>query len=136
MRGSMVRELYYGNLSPWERKRVYPPERIALTDKIGLVERYDRLRAGPNEVQAGSLQNNIRCGRISLPLFQKEVYWEAPICPTALPKLSQQVHTHMEKGVKELQREGIDVLMINNNDNLEENVQKIVSYIVANWRTK
>ena len=42
----------------------------------------------------------------------------------------------MEKGVKELQREGIDVLMINNNDNLEENVQKIVSYIVANWRTK
>lgn len=43
---------------------------------------------------------------------------------------------YMEKGVKELQREGIDVLMINNNDNLEENVQKIVSYIVANWRTK
>lgn len=42
----------------------------------------------------------------------------------------------MEKGVKELQREGIDVLMINNSDNLEENVQKIVSYIVANWRTK
>lgn len=43
---------------------------------------------------------------------------------------------YMKKGVKELQREGIDVLMINNNDNLEENVQKIVSYIVANWRTK
>ena len=32
MRESMVRELYYGNLSPWERKRVYNPERTALND--------------------------------------------------------------------------------------------------------
>ena len=42
----------------------------------------------------------------------------------------------MEKGVKALQKEGIDVLMINNNNNLEENVQKIISHIVAKWRTK
>ena len=43
---------------------------------------------------------------------------------------------YMEKGVKALQKEGIDVLMINNNNNLEENVQKIISHIVAKWRTK
>lgn len=43
---------------------------------------------------------------------------------------------YMKKGLKELQREGIDILMINNNDNLEANIQKIVSYIIANWRTK
>lgn len=43
---------------------------------------------------------------------------------------------YMRKGVKKLRREDIDVLMINNNDNLEENVQKIVSYIVTNWREK
>ena len=34
MRESMIRELYYGNVSPWERRRVYSPERIALADKI------------------------------------------------------------------------------------------------------
>ncbi len=44
MRESMVRELYYGNLSPWERKRVYNPERTALNDKInGIVEHFKNL---------------------------------------------------------------------------------------------
>ena len=44
MRESMVREIYYGNLNPWERKRVYNPERIALNDKIdGIVEHFKNL---------------------------------------------------------------------------------------------
>ena len=44
MRESMVREIYYGNLNPWERKRVYNPERIALNDKIdGRVEHFKNL---------------------------------------------------------------------------------------------
>ena len=34
MRESMVREINYGNINPWERKRVYNHERIALNDKI------------------------------------------------------------------------------------------------------
>lgn len=44
MRESMVRELYYGNLNPWERKRVYNPEYIALNDKIdGIAEHFKNL---------------------------------------------------------------------------------------------
>lgn len=39
-----MRELYYGNVSPWERKRVYTPERTALTDKIDdIVEHFKNL---------------------------------------------------------------------------------------------
>lgn len=44
MRESIVRELYYGNISPWERKRVYTPEHTALTDKIDdIVEHFKNL---------------------------------------------------------------------------------------------
>ena len=44
MRESIVRELYYGNISPWERKRVYTPEHTALTDKIdGIAEHFKNL---------------------------------------------------------------------------------------------
>ena len=34
MKESMVRELYYGNFSPWERRRIRDPEYTALLDKM------------------------------------------------------------------------------------------------------
>ena len=40
----------------------------------------------------------------------------------------------MERGIIELRKYNIDVMNIYNNDNLEENVEKVVSYIVNNWR--
>lgn len=43
---------------------------------------------------------------------------------------------YMKKGIVELQRENINVLLINNNDDLEGNVQKIVSHIIKIWRAK
>ena len=49
MRESMVRELYYGNISPWERKRAYPPERIALTDKIDDIVQHFKILLSPEE---------------------------------------------------------------------------------------
>ncbi|MCI8879444.1 hypothetical protein D3Z52_18020 [Clostridiaceae bacterium] len=49
MRESMVRELYYGNISPWERKRAYPPERIALTDKIDDIVQHFKNLLSPEE---------------------------------------------------------------------------------------
>ena len=44
MRESLVRKLYYGNVRPWERKRVYTPEHAALTDNIDdIVEHFKNL---------------------------------------------------------------------------------------------
>lgn len=40
----------------------------------------------------------------------------------------------MERGIIELRKYNIDVMNIYNNDNLEENVEKVVSYVVNNWR--
>ena len=49
MRESMVRELYYGNISPWERKRVYNPERTALNDKINDIVQHFKNLLSPEE---------------------------------------------------------------------------------------
>ena len=40
----------------------------------------------------------------------------------------------MEKGVRELRKHNIDVMNIYNNDNLDENVEKVISYIADRWR--
>ena len=49
MRESMIRELYYGNVSPWERRRVYSPERIALADKIDDIVQHFKNLLSPEE---------------------------------------------------------------------------------------
>jgi len=41
---------------------------------------------------------------------------------------------YMEKGIAELEKRNVNVMRIYNNDNLEVNVEKVVSYIVDNWR--
>lgn len=43
---------------------------------------------------------------------------------------------YMNKGIIELEKRNIDVLCINNNTDLENNVEKIVSCIISNWREK
>lgn len=42
----------------------------------------------------------------------------------------------MNKGIIELEKRNIDVLCINNNTDLENNVEEIVSCIISNWREK
>lgn len=41
---------------------------------------------------------------------------------------------HMERGIEELEKSNVNILRICNNDDLEANVEKIVSFIVNNWR--
>lgn len=41
---------------------------------------------------------------------------------------------YMETGIKELEKRNVNVMHIDNNDNLEANVEKVVSYIMNNWR--
>lgn len=41
---------------------------------------------------------------------------------------------YLEKGISELEKENINIIQINNNDHLKENVEKVVSYIIDNWR--
>ena len=41
---------------------------------------------------------------------------------------------YMEEGIIQLERKNVNVLCICNNDDLEANVEKIVSFIVNNWR--
>lgn len=41
---------------------------------------------------------------------------------------------YMKKGILELQKKDVKVMCIYNNDNLEFNVEKAVSYILDNWR--
>jgi dTMP kinase len=43
---------------------------------------------------------------------------------------------NMEKGIEKLKKLNIEVLSINNNDDLEYNANKIVDYIIENWRKK
>jgi dTMP kinase len=43
---------------------------------------------------------------------------------------------YMNKGIIELEKRNIDVLCINNNTDLENNVEEIVSCIISNWREK
>lgn len=46
---------------------------------------------------------------------------------------SKELH-FMRKGIEELKRRSVNIIDINNNDNLKENVKKLVSYIVNHWR--
>ena len=49
MRESMIHELYYGNISPWERRRIRDPEFAALTDKIDkIVTHFETLLSPKN----------------------------------------------------------------------------------------
>ncbi|MBD8917901.1 MAG: dTMP kinase [Lachnospiraceae bacterium] len=41
---------------------------------------------------------------------------------------------YMEIGIKELKKRNVNVMRIDNNGNLEANVEKVVSYIMNNWR--
>ena len=49
MRKSKIRELYYGNLNPWERKYIYSPERIALNGKIDSIAEHFKNLLPPEE---------------------------------------------------------------------------------------
>ncbi len=51
MRESIVRELYYGNVSPWERRRAYTPEQTALTDKIDDITEHFKSLLSPEEYE-------------------------------------------------------------------------------------
>ena len=42
--------------------------------------------------------------------------------------------SYMELGIVELKKLNVNVLCINNNDNFEANVDRIVNYIIKNWR--
>ncbi len=42
----------------------------------------------------------------------------------------------MDKGILELEKRNVDVLCINNNADLKNNVEEIVSYIIKKWRAK
>lgn len=42
--------------------------------------------------------------------------------------------SYMESGIIELKKLNVKVLRINNNDNLEANVKKIITFILNNWR--
>lgn len=41
---------------------------------------------------------------------------------------------YLKKGIKDLEKRNINVISICNNDNLEDNVEKVVSCVVDNWR--
>lgn len=41
----------------------------------------------------------------------------------------------MKRAIEELKKQNVDVMNISNNGNLKENVEKVVSYIMDNWRT-
>ncbi len=43
---------------------------------------------------------------------------------------------YMDKGILELEKRNVDVLCINNNADLKNNVEEIVSYIIKKWRAK
>ena len=43
---------------------------------------------------------------------------------------------YMNKGIAELEKENVDVICINNNANLKNNVERVVSGIINNWRVK
>ena len=58
MKESMVRELYYGNFSPWERRRISSPEYNALIDKIdGIFAHYKTLLSPEEYKKFGDLQD-------------------------------------------------------------------------------
>lgn len=42
---------------------------------------------------------------------------------------------YMEKGIKELEKRNVNIMRIYNNDNLNVNVEKVVSYMINNWRS-
>lgn len=44
--------------------------------------------------------------------------------------------SYMSKGIAELEKRNVDVLCINNNTDLENNVEQIVSCIIKSWRVK
>ncbi|MDE7219474.1 MAG: hypothetical protein K2O45_07625 [Oscillospiraceae bacterium] len=58
MRKSMIHELYYGNVSPWERKRILDPEFIALGKKIDdIVTHYKKLLSPEEYKKFEEMQN-------------------------------------------------------------------------------
>lgn len=43
---------------------------------------------------------------------------------------------YMNKGIVKLEKRNVDVLCVNNNANLDNNVEEIVSYIIKKWRVR
>lgn len=41
---------------------------------------------------------------------------------------------YMQKGIEELEKRNVNIMCIYNNDNLNMNVEKVVAYIINNWR--
>lgn len=49
MRESFVRELFYGNISPWEQRRAYTPEQAALIAKVDDIAEHFKNVLSPEE---------------------------------------------------------------------------------------
>ena len=56
----MLHELYFGNVSPWERKRTYPPEYTEITKKINEIVVHFKQLLSPEEYAKFEEMQNLR----------------------------------------------------------------------------
>ena len=81
MRESMIRELCYGNVNPYERRRTPSPEFIALTDKIDDIVTYYKNLLSPEEYKKFEEMQSLQA---QADLIKEEELFEYAFCAGAL----------------------------------------------------
>lgn len=57
---SMLHELYFGNVSPWERKRIYPSEYTEITQQINEIVAHFKMLLSPEDYAKFEEMQNLR----------------------------------------------------------------------------
>ena len=79
--GSILQELYFGNVSPWERKRVNDPKYAELTKKYDDIEMHFKVLLSPEEYAKLEEMQNLRA---QADIFEEVQLFEYAFCTGAL----------------------------------------------------
>ena len=113
---------------------------LVITDRYVLSSLILQEMDGVSDTFILSINSDIIKPDLQLAVFaNKEVLQKRLIERTALTRFergnqSNKELSYMELGIAELEKLNVNVMRINNNDNLETNVDKIITIIANKWR--
>lgn len=77
MRESIIRELYYGEISPWERRRTLDPKFTALSEKIEDIVTHFKELLSPEEYKKFEEMQSLQ---VQAGIVQEEELFEYAFC--------------------------------------------------------
>lgn len=113
---------------------------LVITDRYVLSSLILQAMDGVSDTFILSLNSDIIKPDLQLAIFANEEVLQKRLADrTILTRFERENQSnkelsYMELGITELERLNINVLCINNDDNLDVNVEKIITFIFNNWR--